>query len=145
MADISMYNSQSYNQKKTNALLQSIYEAAKLTHTLAAVRQKTQQVQNAIYAQNLDVKWNVLQQYLNQYGIFINSLSDVFGIYVRKVDNEYRKHVTAGQLDEQLQTIIGFVYLKDCSADAANRCFKECLKKMLKERGLLSDYELSFL
>lgn len=133
------------NQTQDTSFLECVKKAAELTHTLYIGKVKSQKANDAIATQDKNFKWTVLQEYLQKYASFINSLTVLSGIYVFRVDANFYDGVTDLQLNEQLEIIIGFVYLKESFNSLEQKTFKSCLKKLLKETGLFSDKQLNLL
>ena len=87
----------------------------------------------------------VLQEYLREYGPFINETSPFTGIRLYPVNKEFYDTIGLREIDQQLQIVIGIVYLKDALHSMGKESFKECLKKRLKQSGLLTETQLSLL
>ena len=87
----------------------------------------------------------VLQEYLREYGPFINETAPFTGICLYPVDREFYNAIGVREIDQQLQIVIGIVYLKDAVHSVAKETFRECLKNLLKKSGLLTEAQLSLL
>ena len=86
-----------------------------------------------------------LQAYLREYGPFINETTPITGVHVHPVDKEFYDTVEIREIDQQIQIVIGIVYLKDAVHSVAKESFKGCLKKQLKQSGLLTEAQLNLL
>lgn len=84
-----------------------------------------------------------MQEYLKEYGAFINQTSLLTGVYVYQVNAEFYAEVHLQELDRQLQIMVGIVYLKEAVRAAINATYKECLKKLLKQSGLFTEAQLN--
>lgn len=133
------------SKTQDTTFFECVKKAAELTHTLYIGKVKSQRANDAIATSDKTLKWAVLQEYLQKYTTFINSLTALSGIYVFRVDADFYDGVTDSQLNEQLEIIIGFVYLKEAFNSLEQKTFRSCLKKLLKETGLFSDKQLSLL
>ena len=131
-------------QAQENATKMIVYvkKAAEMTHTVIMADQKASKAVSAIQTQDKSKKWTVLQEY---YGAFINETRRLTGICVCPVDKGFYDTVGVQELNQQLQMVIGIVYLKEAFRAAINATYKECLKKLLKQSGLFTEAQLNFL
>lgn len=122
-------------EDQDSLFLKCVKAAADMTHTLSLAKQKVKRAERAVSEKNKEVKWAVLQEYLCEYASFVNLFTRLTGIYARPVDVQYYEDITLEQLDQQLRTIVGFVYLKESLSSAGKKAFVDCLKKLLKKNG----------
>ena len=134
-------------QAQENATKMIVYvkKAAEMTHTVIMADQKASKAVSAIQTQDKSRKWAVLQEYLKEYGAFINKTTLLTGVYVYQVNAEFYAEVNLQELDRQLQIMVGIVYLKEAVRAAVSETYKECLKKQLKQSGLLNEAQLNLL
>ena len=135
----------STDQENAAKLFEYVKKAAQMTHTVIMAKQKTEKADSAIKSQDKSTKWIVLQEYLKDYGSFINETTALTGVHVCPVNKEFYDAVGVREIDQQLQIVIGIVYLKDVLHSAAKESFKGCLKKLLKQSGLLTEAQLNLL
>lgn len=135
----------STDQENTVKLFGYVKKAAEMTHTVIMATQKSEKAVFAIQSQDKSTKWIVLQEYLKEYGSFINETTSLTGIRVYPVNKEFYDTVGVQEIDQQLQIVIGIVYLKDAVHSVAKESFKECLKKQLKQSGLLTEAQSNLL
>ena len=135
----------STDQENAAKLFEYVKKAAEMTHTVIMAAQKSQKAVCAIQSGGKNTKWMVLQKYLKEYGAFINKTTFITGIHVYPVDKEFYDTVGSSEINQQLQIIIGIVYLKDAINSVGKESFKECLKKLLKQSGLLTEAQLNLL
>lgn len=133
------------DQENTAKLFGYVKKAAEMTHTVIMAAQKSKKAVFAIQSQDKYTKWTVLQDYLKEYGPFINETTPFTGVHVYPVNKEFYDTIGIPEIDQQLQIIIGIVYLKDAVHSVAKESFKECLKKQLKQSGLLTEAQLNLL
>ncbi len=132
-------------QEKDDLFFKCIKETAQVMHTAALAKAKCKQAQDALDTNDKDIKWNTLQEYLHSYKKFINSLTGLTGLYVYQVGTDYYASITKDQLNEQLQTVIGFVYLIELLHSAEKESVKATLKRALKQTGQFTDEQLKLL
>lgn len=132
-------------QENATKMIGYVKKASEMTHTVIMAAQKASKAVSAIQTQDKSRKWTVLQEYLKEYGAFINQTSLLTGVYVYQVNAEFYAEVHLQELDRQLQTMVGIVYLKEAVRAAINATYKECLKKLLKQSGLFTEAQLNLL
>ncbi len=135
----------STDQENAAKLFGYVKKAAEMTHAVIMAAQKSEKAISAIQSKDKSTKWMVLQEYLREYGPFINETTPITGVHVYPVDKEFYDTVGIREIDQQLQIVIGIVYLKDAVHSVAKESFKECLKKQLKQSGLLTEVQLNLL
>ena len=134
-------------QAQENATKMIVYvkKAAEMTHTVIMADQKASKAVSAIQTQDKSRKWAVLQEYLKEYGAFINKTTLLTGVYVYQVNAEFYAEVNLQELDQQLQIMVGIVYLKEAVRAAVSETHKECLKKLLRKSGIFTEAQLNLL
>ena len=135
----------STDQENAAKLFGYVKKAAELTHAVIMAAQKSEKAVSAIQSQDKSTKWMVLQEYLKECGHFINETTPITGVHVYPVDKEFYDTVGIREIDQQLQIVIGIVYLKDAVHSVAKESFNECLKKLLKQSGILTEAQLNLL
>lgn len=132
-------------QENATKMIGYIKKAAEMTHTVIMAEKKASKAISAIQMQDKSEKWVVLQEYLKEYGRFINDTTPVTGVCVYPVNGEFYDEVNLQEINRQLQIIVGIVYLKEAVRAAINATFKECLKGLLEQSGLFTETQLSLL
>lgn len=135
----------STDQENASILFGYVKKAAEMTHTVIMAERKSRKAVSAIQSQDKSIKWMILQEYLKEYGTYINETTPLTGVQVYPVDKEFYDTVEIREIDQQLQIVIGIVYLKDAAHSVAKESFKECLKKLLKKSGILTETQLNFI
>ena len=100
------------DQENAVKLFGYIKKAAEMTHTVILATQKSRKAHSAIQSQDKRTKWMVLQEYLREYGPFINETSPFTNICLYPVNREFYNTIGVREIDHQLQLVIGIVYLK---------------------------------
>lgn len=132
-------------QENVTKMIEYVKRAAEMTHTVIMADQKASKIISAIQTQDKNRKWTVLQEYLKEYGAFINKTTSLTGVYVYQVNAEFFAEINLQELDRQLQIMVGIVYLKEAVRAAINATYKECLKKLLRQSGMFTEAQLNFL
>ena len=132
-------------QEKATKMIWYVKKAAEMTHTVIMADQKASKAVSAIQTQDKSWKWAVLQEYLKEYGAFINKTTLLTGVYVYQVNAEFYAEVNLQELDRQLQIMVGIVYLKEAVRAAVSETYKECLKKLLRTSGIFTEAQLNLL
>ena len=132
-------------QENATKMIEYVKRAAEMTHTVIMADQKASKIISAIQTQDKNRKWTVLQEYLKEYGAFINKTTPLTGVYVYQVNAEFFAEINLQELDRQLQIMVGIVYLKEAVRAAINATYKECLKKLLRQSGMFTEAQLNFL
>ena len=132
-------------QENATKMIGNVKKAAEMTHTVIMADQKASKAVSAIQTQDKSRKWAVLQEYLKEYGAFINKTTLLTGVYVYQVNAEFYAEVNLQELDRQLQIMVGIVYLKEAVRAAVSETYKECLKKLLRNSGIFTETQLNFL
>ena len=127
-------------QENATKMIGYIKKAAEMTHTFIMADQKASKAFSAIQTQD-----KLLQEYLKEYGAFINKTTLLTGVYVYQVNAEFYAEVNLQELDQQLQIMVGIVYLKGAVHAAVSETYKECLKKLLRNSGRFTDAQLNLL
>ena len=73
-------------QENATKMIGYVKKAAEMTHTVIMADQKASKAVSAIQTQDKSRKWAVLQEYLKEYGAFINKTTLLTGVYVYQVN-----------------------------------------------------------
>lgn len=135
----------SADQEKAAELAGYIKNAVEMTHTVISADQKAEEAFKAIRLPDKKYKWDTLQKYLKVYKQFINESAWLTNVRVYSVDRTFYDTVEIQELNRQLRIVVGIVYLRDVYHTAASKMVKECLKKLAKNTGVLTDAQLELL
>ena len=136
----------SQNNDRAVDIAKILIKAAKETHTmLIQSEKKSKRAREAMEMRDKEAMWAVLQEYIREYSSFITGTGIFTGIVIRRVDRAFYERVTVCDIRGQLQMSIGFVYAYEAFSSVGRETYKQCLKKLLKSSGLLSDAELKLL
>lgn len=141
--ELSAFNSN--GNDKISKLVEIIKKASEATHTVLLVSKNSQKAICAIECNDKKIMWGVLQEYLRQYILFINSFTFLTNIRVNKVSSDYYDSITADNIAKQLQVVIQFIYVQEL-VNNTNKCvLKNKVKSELEHRGIFTKEELSFI
>ena len=85
---------------------------------------------------NKEILWQTLQEYLKEYGSFINKTTVISGIYIYPVGIEQYNAMTVVDIKKQLEMLKRIVIAKEIVHSVYQKTFKECLKKILQKTKL---------
>ncbi|MBE6375895.1 MAG: hypothetical protein E7050_05455 [Lentisphaerae bacterium] len=85
---------------------------------------------------NKEILWQTLQDYLKEYGSFINNTTVITGIYIYQVSIEQYNAMTVVDIKQQLERLKRIVIAKEIMHSVYQKSFKECLKKILQKTKL---------
>jgi len=86
---------------------------------------------------NKEVLWQTLQEYLKEYGSFINNTTVITGIYTYQVSIEQYNAMTVVDIKLQLDSLKPIVIVKEIMHSVYQKSFKDCLKKILQKTKLV--------
>ena len=132
-------------QENATKMIGYVKKAAEMTHTVIIADKKAAKAISAVQTQDKSRKWNVFQEYLQEYGKFINEMTLLTGVCVYPVNAEFYAEVTLQEIDRQLQIMVGIIYLKEAVRVAINKAYEECLKKLLRRSGMFTEAQLNLL
>lgn len=137
---------QSLNNKSNERSLEIakiLIQAAKETHAVISRSEvKCAAARSSMATHDKKIMWQTLQEYIGYYAGFINSVTALTGIGVRRVNREFYDRITAIDIENQLQIVIGFVYAKEALDSVFKKTYKQCVEKHLKHSRLFDSNEL---
>jgi roadblock/LC7 domain-containing protein len=133
------------DQENATKIIGYVKKAAEMTHTAIVADKIASKATAATQTQDKSRKWMVIQEYLKEYGKFINKTSLITGVCVCSVNSDFYDKVTLRDLDQQLRIIVGIVYLKEAVRVSINVTYKECLKMLLRKSNILTEAQLNLL
>ena len=140
-----MESLQTQNFDRTITVIDCMKKAAQAKHTISIANLKRQKVYEAINSNSKEIMWYTLQQYIAQYGSFINSLASFTNLCVVGVDKDFYETLTVNDLRLQLNEIIGFIYAKEALNSVAKETFKQAFITQLRKMNILNDAQLKVL
>ena len=130
------------NEEKFNAAAKAIKTAAEMIHCYNIFKGKTKKIDDILCIEDKEILWQTLQEYLQEYGSFINNTTAITGIYTYQVSIEQYNAMTVIDIKLQLEQLKHIVVAKEILQSIYQKSFKECLKKILQGTGLFSKKEL---
>ena len=132
----------SNNEEKFNTVTKAIKTAAELVHCYNIFQAKIKKIDNILCLEDKEILWQTLQEYLKEYGTFINNTTAITGFYIYQVSVEQYNAMTIADIKLQLEQLKNIVIAKEILHSVYQKSFKECLKKILQGTGLFSKKEL---
>lgn len=134
------------NNERALEIAKILVKAAKETHAVITKSEaKSKKARDSIVTHDKDILWRTLQEYIGQYADFISKTSSFTGIVLYKVNRDFYNQITAADIENQFQIIIGFIYAKEAFDSVVKETYKQCVEKHLKKSGLFSKNELKHL
>ena len=130
------------NEEKFNAAAKAIKTAAEMIHCYNIFKGKTKKIDDILCIEDKEILWQTLQEYLKEYGTFINNTTAITGFYIYQVSVEQYNAMTIADIKLQLEQLKNIVIAKEILHSVYQKSFKECLKKILQGTGLFSKKEL---
>ena len=94
---------------------------------------------------NKEILWQTLQEYLQEYGSFINNTTVITGIYIYQVSIEQYNAMTVVDIKQQLERLKRIVIAQEIMHSVYQKSFKECLKKILQSTKRFSKETLDII
>ena len=130
------------SEEKFNVVAKAIKTAAEMTHCYNIFKAKTKKIDDILCLEDKEILWQTLQEYLKEYGSFINNTTVITGIYTYQVSIEQYNAMTVADIKLQLEQLKRIVIAKEILHSVYQKSFKECLKKILQGTGLFSKEKL---
>ena len=134
---------QEINNEKTEKHFDCIKKACEALHACSESSKKAEKARQALKSEDKMEIWNVLQEYLREYGNFINSTTGITGVEVYHVDENFYNASTIADVKRQIKGVIAFVYLKEAIFSVGKQAIRQKLKSLLKETKIFNKKELS--
>ena len=132
----------SNNEEKFNTVTKAIKTAAEVVHCYNIFQAKIKKIDTILCLEDKEFLWQTLQEYLKEYGTFINNTTAITGFYIYQVSVEQYNAMTIADIKLQLEQLKNIVIAKEILHSVYQKSFKECLKKILQGTGLFSKKEL---
>ena len=116
------------NEEKFNVVAKAIKTAAEMTHCYNIFKAKTKKIDDILCLEDKEILWQTLQEYLKEYGSFINNTTVITGIYTYQVSIEQYNAMTVADIKLQLEQLKRIVIAKEILYSVYQKSFKECLK-----------------
>lgn len=139
------YFNKDTNNEKAKVITDALKKAAELVHASHLAKTKSERALAAIKMTDKYAMWEILQDYYREYKGFINSLSGFTGYTIYDVEKDFTEKITAEDIRDQLNKLIGFIYAKEAVNSAIKQTYKDCVKHILKETKLFTDKELALI
>ena len=107
-----------------------------MTHCYNLFQSKNKKIDEVLRMDNKEILWQTLQDYLKEYGSFINNTTVITGIYIYQVSIEQYNAMTVVDIKQQLERLKRIVIAKEIMHSVYQKSFKECLKKILQKTKL---------
>ena len=130
------------NEEKFNVAAKAVKTAAEMTHCYNIFKAKTKKIDDILCLDDKEILWQTLQEYLKEYGAFINNTTVITGIYTYQVSIEQYNTMTVADIKLQLEQLKRIVIAKEIMNSVYKKSFGECLKKILLDTGLFTKKEL---
>ena len=130
------------SEEKFNVVAKAIKTAAEMVHCYNIFQAKTKKIDDILCLKDKETLWKTLQEYLKEYGAFINNTTIITGFYIYQVSVEQYNAMTTANIKMQLEQLKNIVIVKEILHSVYQKSFKECLKKILQGTGLFSKEEL---
>ncbi len=131
------------DEEKVVTYCKNIVKAVEKTRDVAAQSKlKSHKIEEALKMKDKQIMWNVLQEYIYKHSELFTMAN---GVQLRRVDVEFYKNVSEGDMARQLEIVRGLIYLNEAKHCAAKEKIKACFKKLLKQSGVFSEHEIEVL
>ena len=124
---------QTENDQNYEIFTNAIKTAAEMTHCYNTFQAKIKRIDEVLCLDNKESLWQTLQEYLKEYGSFINKTTVISGIYIYPVGIEQYNAMTVVDIKMQLERLKRIVIAKEIVHSVYQKPFKECLKKILQK------------
>ena len=115
------------SEEKFNVVAKAIKTAAEMTHCYNIFKAKTKKIDDILCLEDKEFLWQTLQEYLKEYGSFINNTTVITGIYTYQVSIEQYNAITVADIKLQLEQLKRIVIAKEILHSVYQKSFKECL------------------
>ena len=117
------------NEEKFNVAAKAVKTAAEMTHCYNIFKAKTKKIDDILCLDDKEILWQTLQEYLKEYGAFINNTTVITGFYTYQVSIEQYNAMTVADIKLQLERMKKIVVDKEILHSASKKCLEECLKR----------------
>ena len=117
------------NDEKLYAIADIIKTAAEVVHCYNTFQEKTKKIDDILCLENKEFLWQTLQEYLKEYGAFINNTTVITGFYTYQVSIEQYNAMTVADIKLQLERMKKIVVDKEILHSASKKCLEECLNR----------------
>lgn len=140
-----MYITESDKKSMYERMMDFIKKAEKATHNFLKINQKLQAAQTALESDSKKFVWQVLQDYLMEYGNFINSLTFITNVKVYQISQEQYERLSADEIKNSIRTVMNFIYLKEIFCGAGGTQIEQYIRKNIRNEGNFTEEELAVL
>lgn len=140
-----MYITESDKKSMDERMMDFIKKAEKATHNFLKINQKLQAAQTALESDSKKFVWQVLQDYLMEYGNFINSLTFITNVKVYQISQEQYERLSVDEIKNSIRTVMNFIYLKEIFCGAEGTQIEQYIRKNIRNEGNFTEEELAVL
>ena len=140
-----MYITESDKKSIDERMMDFIKKAEKATHNFLKINQKLQAAQAALESDSKKFVWQVLQDYLMEYGNFINSLTFITNVKVYQISQEQYERLSVDEIKNSIRTVMNFIYLKEIFCSAGGTQIEQYIRKNIRNEGNFTEEELAVL
>ena len=133
------------NDEKSFVVSGAIKTAAELVHCYNTFQAKTKKIDDVLCLEDKEILLQTLQEYLKEYGTFINNTTAITGFYIYQVSVEQYNAMTIADIKLQLEQLKNIVIAKEILHSVYQKSFKECLKKILQSTKRFSKETLDII
>lgn len=126
-------------------MMEFIKKAEKVTHNFLKINQKLQAAQAALESDSKKFVWQVLQNYLMEYGNFINSLTFITNVKVYQISQEQYERLSVDEIKNSIRTVMNFIYLNEIFCGAGGTQIEQYIRKNIRNEGNFTEEELAVL
>ena len=131
------------DEEKVITYCKNIVKAVEKTRDVATQSKlKSHKIEEALKTKDKQTTWNVLQEYIHKHPELFTMAN---GVQLRRVDADFYKNVSEGDVARQLEIVRGLIYLNEAKHCTAKDTIKACFKKLLKQSGVFSEHEIEVL
>ena len=116
-----------------------------MVHCYNIFQAKIKKIDNILCLEDKEILWQTLQEYLKEYGTFINNTTAITGFYIYQVSVEQYNAMTIADIKLQLEQLKNIVIAKEILHSVYQKSFKECLKKILQSTKRFSKETLDII
>lgn len=131
------------DEEKVLTFCKNIVKAVEKTREVGAKsRLISRKAREALETRDKQTMWNVLQKYIHKHSELFTMAN---GVLLGQVDAAFYENVSEEDVANQLEIVIGLIYLNEAKRCAAKETIKACFKNLLKQSDIFTDHEIELL
>ena len=119
------------NDEKSFVVAGAIKTAAELVHCYNTFQAKTKKIDDVLCLEDKEILWQTLQEYLKEYGAFINSTTAITGFYIYQASGEQYNAMTVTNIKMQLRQLKKILMSKEILNSICQKFFEEYFTRFL--------------